>query len=121
TYEMTSGQGGGGMPGMQVFVFSRTLRAEDCAGVTLSTNPAEVVAALKREPGKDIWLFGCGELVRSMLEATLVDAIDVARISVRLGGGLPLLPHPATRTKLRLVRHRIYPKTGTVSLKYRPA
>ena len=121
TYEMTRGQGGGGMPGMQVFVFSRTLRAEDCPGVTLSTNPAEVVAALKRAPGKDIWLFGGGELFRSMLEAKLVDAVEVAVIPVLLGGGLPLLPHPATLTKLRLVRHRIYPKTGTVSLEYEPA
>ncbi len=40
---------------------------------------------------------------------------------VLLGGGVPLLPHPAKQAKLRLVNHRIYEKTGTVSLEYAPA
>jgi dihydrofolate reductase len=48
-----------------------------------------------------------------------VDSVEVAVIPVLLGGGLPLLP-PAERTKLRLVGHRVYDKTGTVSLEYAP-
>jgi dihydrofolate reductase len=121
TYETTRQQGGGGMPGMQTFVFSRTLRQEDCPGVTLSSNPAETVTALRSAPGKDIWLFGGGELFRSMLELGLVDSVELAVIPVLLAGGRPLLPHPARQTKLRLARHRVYPKTGTVSLEYEPA
>jgi dihydrofolate reductase len=50
-----------------------------------------------------------------------VDAVEVAVIPVLLGGGLPLLPPPAGRTDLKLVNHRIYEKTGTVSLEYAPA
>ncbi|HSE51965.1 MAG TPA: dihydrofolate reductase family protein, partial [Gemmatimonadales bacterium] len=61
TYEVTRGQGGGGMPGMKAYVFSRTLRQADCPGVVVSGNPAETVAALKEaKAGKDIWLFGGG-------------------------------------------------------------
>lgn len=118
TYEVTRGQGGGGMPGMKVYVFSHTLRQADCPGVIVSDNPAESVGALKGAEGKDIWLFGGGSLFRSLLELGLVDSVEVAVIPVLLGGGLPLLPHPATRSTLRLVNHRIYPKTGTVSLEY---
>ena len=119
TYEVTRKQGGGGMPGMKVYVISRTLRQADCPGVIVSDSPAETVAALKgAKEGKDIWLFGGGSLFRSLLELGLVDSVEVAVIPVLLGGGLPLLPHPATRSKLRLVRHRIYEKTGTVSLEY---
>lgn len=118
TYEVTRGQGGGGMPGMKVYVFSHTLRQAECPGVIVSDNPAESVAALKGAEGKDIWLFGGGSLFRSLLELGLVDSVEVAVIPVLLGGGLPLLPHPATRSTLRLVNHRIYPKTGTVSLEY---
>ena len=120
TYEVTRGQGGGGgVPGMKVYVFSRTLRPADCPGVVVSDDPAGTVAALKQVgEGKDIWLFGGGSLFRSLLELGLVDSVEVAVIPVLLGGGVPLLPHPVARSRLRLVKHRIYQKTGTVSLEY---
>jgi len=119
TYEATRQQGGGGeMPGMQAYVFSRTLRPEDCPGVILSDNPKETVTALKAEPGKDMWLFGGGSLFRSLLELGLVDSVEVAVIPVLLGGGVPLLPQPAKLSELKLVNHRIYEKTGTISLEY---
>ena len=119
TYEATRQQGGtGGMPGMEAYVFSRTLRQADCPGVTVSHQPADTLAVLKAARGKDIWLFGGGSLFRSLLELGLVDAVEVAVIPVLLGGGLPLLPHPAKEAKLRFVKHRIYEKTGTVSLEY---
>src|SRR5262245_15770810 len=122
TYEMTRQQGGsGGMPGMQAYVFSRTLHPKDCPGVVVSDNPAETLAALKARPGKDIWLFGGGSLFGSLLEQGLVDAVEVAVIPVLLGGGLPLLPSPAKQAKLRLTKHRIYEKTGTVFLEFAPA
>jgi len=122
TYEATRGQGGGGgMPGMQAYVFSTTLRQKDCPGVTVSAKPAETLKALKAARGKDLWLFGGGSLFRSLLDLGLVDAVELAVIPVLLGGGVPLRPHPARETKLKLVNHRIYEKTGTVSLEYAPA
>jgi dihydrofolate reductase len=121
TYEATRPRGGGGMPGMQSYVFSRTLRQADCPGVIVSDNPAETLATLKATRGKDIWLFGGGSLFRSLLELGLVDAVEVAVIPVLLGGGVPLLPHPAKQAKLRLVNSTVYQKTGTVMLEYAPA
>lgn len=119
TYQATRQQGAaGGMPGMQVYVFSRTLRQSDCPDVTVSDQPAGTVAALKAKPGKDIWLFGGGLLFRSLLELGLVDGVEVAVIPVLLGGGIPLLPHPSKLAKLELTRHRIYEKTGTTALEY---
>ena len=121
TYEAArkSHGGGGAMPGMDAYVFSRTLAQQDCPGVTVSDNPARTVSELKAKPGKAIWLFGGGSLFRGMLELRLVDVIDVAVIPVLLGGGMPLLPGPTSRTKLKLAAHRVYEKTGTVSLEYR--
>ena len=121
SYEATRQYGGLGMPGMQTYVFSRTLRQADCPGVTVSSNPKATIDDLKGADGKDIWLFGGGELFRSLLELRLVDSVELAVIPVLLGDGLPLLPHPSAQTKLRLTNHRIYPKTGTVSLEYAPA
>jgi dihydrofolate reductase len=119
TYEVTRQQGGGGaMPGMQAYVFSRTLNQADCPGVVVSANPQETLTALKQKPGKDRWLFGGGDLFRSLLDLGMVDSVEVAIIPVLLGGGLPLLPHPAKLAKLKLTTHKIYEKTGTVSLEY---
>ena len=119
TYEMAREQGGGpAMRGMKSYVFSRTLRQEECPRVTVSADPKETVTALKQRQGKDIWLFGGGGLFQSLLALELVDAVQVAIIPVLLGGGVPVLPSPATRAKLRLTSHRIYEKTGTVMLDY---
>lgn len=118
TYETTQRQGAPGMPGKQVYVFSRTLRQDDHPGVIVSDDIQGTVTALKAKPGKDIWLFGGGSLFRSLLELGLVDTVEIGICPILLGGGLLMLPHPARQTGLQLTRHRIYEKTGTVWLEY---
>jgi dihydrofolate reductase len=103
----------------KVIVFSRTLRQEDHPDVTIvAGNEREILDGLRKEPGKDIWLFGGGELFRSLLDAGLVDTVEVAVIPILLGGGIPLLPPPAQAAKLRLTGRRVYEATGIVSLQY---
>ncbi len=118
TYEAAQAMGGVGTLGMAVYVFSRTLRPEDCPGATLSDNPAGVVRKLKEASGKDLWLFGGGELCRSLLAADLVDGVEMAVTPALLGGGTPFLPSPAERRRLRLENHRVYPQSGIVRLEY---
>jgi dihydrofolate reductase len=106
-------------PGIQNIVFSRTLQLADCpAGTILSDDAEGVVGDLRRQPGKDIALFGGGELFRSLLAAGLVDEVRFSVIPVLLGGGIPMLPSPANRRTLKLKEHRVYEKTGTVALGY---
>jgi dihydrofolate reductase len=105
--------------GFKTVVFSRTLNPRDYPNVTIVSDDIKgTVEALKRADGKDIWLFGGGELFRSLLDLGLVDTIEVGVIPVVLGGGIPLLPPPASRAELTLTSHRAYAKTGTVSLEY---
>ena len=118
SYEASLEHGGPGMHGMSVYVFSRTLRQEDCPGVTVSDEPRSTLTALRAMPGKDIWLYGGGELFRSLMAEGLVDGVEIAIVPVLLGGGLPLYPHPASQAKLKLTSHRVYPKTGIVLLEY---
>jgi dihydrofolate reductase len=119
TYEVVTAQGGhGDMPGLDVVVFSRTLPAATYKGVRIfNDDPREIVAALKAAPGGDIWLFGGGELFRSLLDAGLVDTVEVAVMPVLLGSGIPLLP-PGPATKLILVDQKTLPNTGIVVLSY---
>jgi dihydrofolate reductase len=118
TYEASRGHGGGGMPGVNAYVFSRTLKQKDCPGVTVTANARETIAGIKAKAGKDLWLFGGGGLFRSLLEQGLVDAVEVTVVPVLLGGGVKLLPEPYDVNKLTLTKHRVYEKTGTVSLEY---
>jgi dihydrofolate reductase len=108
----------GAMPGMKTLVFSRTLRQRDYPKVTIvAEEAAETLESLRAEPGKDIWLFGGGLLFRSLSDAGLVDTVEVAVMPVLLGGGIPLVPPPARRAKLKLTGHKVY-KTGIVALEY---
>jgi len=119
TYEVVTAQGGNGaMPGLDVVVFSRTLPAATHPGVRIvSDDPREVVAALKAKPGRDIWLYGGGELFQSLLDAGLVDTVEPAVIPVLLGSGVPLLPVGAT-TKLVLADQKTLPASGILALAY---
>lgn len=76
------------------------------------------VADLKKQPGKDIWLFGGGVLFRSLLEAGLVDRVELAVIPVLVGSGTPVLPGLDGVGKLKLVDVTKYPETGTMLLGY---
>jgi dihydrofolate reductase len=110
--------GGGSSPGVKSFVISRTLKPGDHPDVTIVPEPRPLVEGLRTQPGKDIWLFGGGELFRSLLAEGLVDGVDAAIVPVLLGGGIPLLPSPAARAALRLRHRRVYEKSGIVRLEY---
>ncbi|MET7335133.1 dihydrofolate reductase family protein [Nonomuraea sp. NPDC005650] len=73
---------------MQKYVVSTTL---DEAGWTNSTllkgDPAEAVRELRRQPGQDILMYGCGELARTLTRHDLVDEIRVWVHPVVLGRG----------------------------------
>jgi dihydrofolate reductase len=118
TYETLPG-GTQDYPGMRVLVFSRTLDPAQHPGVTIVTGdiPA-TLDRLRAQEGKDIWLFGGGELFRSLFELGYVDTIEPAIIPVVLGGGQPMLPSPGMRRRLQLTGHRVYATTGIVILEY---
>lgn len=119
SYEVTHAQGGGAMFGMDTYVFSRTLLQKDCPGVTVvAEGSAEVMATIREKSGKDIWLFGGGQLFRSLLALGVVDVVEVAIIPTLLGRGIPLLPNWETPAKLRLTKHVAREKTGTMMLEY---
>jgi dihydrofolate reductase len=119
TYEVMTAQGEHGkIPGLEVVVFSRTLAPATYPGVRIvRDDPRDVVSKLKMKTGRDVWLFGGGVLFRLLLDAGLVDTVEVAVIPVLLGSGIPLLP-PGATTKLILSDHKVLPASGIVALSY---
>lgn len=102
----------------KIFVFSRSLQASDYPDITIvATDQEKTVQLLREQPGKDIWLFGGGQLFSSLLDANLVDTVELAIIPVLLGGGIPMLACLKKQTQLKLKTHKIY-KSGIVALEY---
>lgn len=121
TFEVTRQAGAPGMPdGTQTIVFSRTLRQSDYPDVTITSEVARTISELKKKPGKDIWLFGGGELFRSVLDAGLIDTVEVAVMPILLSQGVPLLAPGARSPVLQLMETKTLP-TGTVMLSYNVA
>lgn len=120
TYELTRQPDAPPWPrNWRIYVFSRTLRPEDHPGVELvKVDAAPRVAALRAEPGREIWLFGGGSLFRSLLEARQVDVVEVLVVPILLGGGTPLLETGAPQTRLALEQVERYP-SGMLGLRYR--
>ena len=103
--------------GMQAYVVSTTLKPEENPEVTVIRDAVPAaVKGLKGGPGKDIWLIGGGVLFRLMLDAGVVDAVDVAVVPVLLGSGVPLVLE-GQRAQLKLTEC-IARASGIVMLKY---
>ena len=119
TYELTQQPGAPPWPAdWRIYVVSRTLRAGRRPGLTVvGTDVEKTVAALRAEPGRDIWLFGGGQLFASLLAAGLVDRIEVAIMPVVLGRGIPLAASGAPTSRLLLRSSDVRPG-GIVSLAY---
>ena len=121
TFEVTRQAGAPGMPaGTKTIVFSRTLRQSDYPDVAITSEVARTVSELKKKPGKDVWLFGGGKLFRSMLDAGLIDTIELAVIPILLSQGVPLLAPGARSPVLQLIETKTLP-SGTVLLSYNVA
>jgi dihydrofolate reductase len=119
TYELTRRPGAPPWPrGWRIYVVSRTHPAAQSPAVTVvGTDVETTVAALRAESGRDIWLFGGGQLFASLLAAGLVDRVEVALMPGVLGAGIPLAGPDAPRSRLRLTQSDVHP-SGIVSLAY---
>jgi len=75
------------------------------------------VQEIKKEKGKDIWLFGGAGLTTSLLNLGLIDELSLNVHPILLGGGKPLFNNIKDRIKLTLVDTKTF-STGLVSLTY---
>ena|ERR1051325_712818 len=122
TYVAAVRQGMRAYPRLQNYVVSRTLRPADYPEVTiLKENVETAIAELKRASGKDIWLCGGGALFRSLVQADLVDTVELGVSPVLLGRRgislVSLVPPLAAPVALELTRHVALP-TGLLVLEY---
>ena len=107
-----------GMPKMKEYIFSNTLTRVKDDAILVSGDIATQVAAIKKEAGKDIWLFGGAGLTSSLINAQLVDELWLSVHPLLLGSGKPLFTGIDKRIHLELADSKTY-STGLVSLTYK--
>ena len=102
-------------PKKEHYVFSNTLKkAIDFK--LIGKDAKQKVLELKKQPGKDIWLFGGAKLVSFFLNENLVDEMWLGIVPVVLGKGKPLFSDINQRAHFKLAAAK--PNDGYVSLYY---
>jgi dihydrofolate reductase len=105
---------------MAKYVASTTLRDLEWENSQLiEGDVAEGVAKLKQQPGQDLVLYGCLDLMHSLLEHDLIDEYRLLVHPVVLGKGRSLFGDVAERVNLDLVDTTVI-SPGVPVLTYRP-
>lgn len=72
------------------YVLSRTPQPPHANITWVQQNIASFLQQLKAQSGRDIWLVGGGQLIRSAFEAHVIDEVIVIIAPILLGKGIPL-------------------------------
>jgi dihydrofolate reductase len=119
--EEQTGEYGAWMNGYPKHVVSTTLEEplEWNNSTLIKGDIAEEIAGLKDQPGKDILIFGSGDLVNTLMEQDLIDEYRLMIFPVVVGSGKRLFGEGDTKT-LKHVETRTL-GSGVVVLTYEPA
>ncbi len=102
-------------------VFSRTLKEVTWKNSRLlhEFDPREI-EAMKKQPGKDMIIFGSGSIVSQLTEHGLIDEYRFVVNPILLGNGRPLVSGVPKSLQLNLLESKAY-RSGNVMLRYAPA
>ena len=95
------------------YVFSRT-KTSDGKATFINSNIKESVMKIMQQPGKNIWLYGGGNLITTFINLGLVDVYRLAVHPVILGSGKSLFENIKTRVGLKFIHSK--PSTSGVIL-----
>jgi dihydrofolate reductase len=108
------------MNGIAKYVASTTLEDPEWQNTQLIEGDVpEAVAKLKQQPGQDLIMYGCHDLMQSLLEHDLIDEYRLWVYPVVLGKGRSLFKEGVERMPLDLVDTTVIPP-GVAVLTYHP-
>jgi dihydrofolate reductase len=99
-------------------VFSKTRKAVTWKNSRLfhELDPREI-EALKKQPGKNIMIFGSGTIVSQLTQHGLIDEYHFIVGPLLLGSGRPVISDMPKSVKLNLLEAKTFP-SGNVKLRY---
>jgi dihydrofolate reductase len=118
TYDDGLKMGGSFSGSMKNYVFSKTQPPGERNSVIFTNgSPGAVIAEIRKQPGKHIWLMGGGELIRDFLKEDLVDELYLGVVPVLIGEGIPLFLSGFPQREFDLVENKSYSQ-GLIGLRY---
>jgi dihydrofolate reductase len=121
TYRQVLGFGEWPYSGLAAYVIThQDVTSPPDAGIKAHAGDLKpLVARIKTESPKDIWLLGGSDLIRSFIEEDLIDEYRIFVMPLLLGSGIPLFkPFAGPQRELSLAGSITYPG-GAVELRYR--
>lgn len=100
------------------FVFSHQSSIDKNA-TFVTSDIANKVTEIKNKPGKDIWLYGGANLIKTFIQLDLIDIYKISVHPIVLGSGKPLFEDLKNRIKLKLIGNKVF-KSGVIELTYKP-
>ena len=101
-------------------VFSKTLQKVEWNNSRLvKENVAEEIARIKRQPGKDLAIFGSADFASTLMRLGLIDEYRILVAPVVLGSGTPMFKDIKEKTNLKLVKTETF-GSGVMLLYYQP-
>jgi dihydrofolate reductase len=108
------------MNNLPKIVFSKTLqRVEWNNSRLVKENIAEEISKIKQQAGKDMVIFGSGNIVSAFMHLGLIDEYRIIVNPVVLGSGNPLFKGINEKHNLKLLKTRVF-SSGIVILFYEP-
>lgn len=101
------------------FVFSNQ-DIQDKRVTFISSDINNKVAEIKKQEGKDIWLYGGASLIKTFINLNLIDIYRISVHPIALGSGKPLFENLKERIGLKLIKANVF-KSGVVQLIYEAA
>lgn len=117
SYEAVVKMGGSSSSRIANYVFSTTLHAVHKNFRLVSSNIGDKIIELKKQPGKDIAVFGGASLLASLLNLRLVDELAISFIPVLLGKGKSMVDVLQDKVWLSFLSSKTY-GNGTVQVTY---
>lgn len=101
------------------YVASKTLQKTEWQNsILLRGDVAEAVAGLKEEAGKDIYVFGSGDLSQTLMRSNLIDEYLLMIHPLALGDGKKLFQQDGPKQDLELLKSKTT-KEGILVLTYK--
>ncbi|HVV24939.1 MAG TPA: dihydrofolate reductase family protein [Pseudonocardiaceae bacterium] len=120
-WPQTPGEYAAHLNGMPKYVFSSTLRDPQWTNTeVVAGDVVDAVAALKREAGKDLIVYGHGRFGRTLTDAGLVDELSLTVVPVIVADGETFFHPGGVASAWELVAAGPGADPGLASLRYRP-
>jgi dihydrofolate reductase len=100
-------------------VFSNTMERAVWNASIMHGDITAIITAIKKQPGKDLVLFGGASIAATCIQLNLIDEYRITIHPVLLGGGKSLFKGLSEQRQLKLVNTEIY-STGAVLFYYKP-